>query len=222
MLHVCMSGKLVEHHKELMIPHWKVKRRVASLAREYVGDQDDKGEEDLFITVLSGGSTFAEHFLNELAKLGYGEHSEKDNIGVKSYGTATESNQKPIIIQNLKNPESVAGKKVKILEDIRDTGLSLEVIIRHLEELGAASIEIIALLAKPEAEKVKSSVPTRIGFNIPNVFVVGEGIDWAYQYRNLLGIWRIVKHQDGVVGDMRGRGEKAWEKINVWIDRHLT
>jgi hypoxanthine phosphoribosyltransferase len=214
-----MSGELEEHHKELMIPHWKVKRRVVNMAREYVGDQDGNGKDDLFITVLSGGATFAELFLNNLARLGYGEHSAKDNIGVSSYGRKTESNKQPIIIQNLKNPERVQGKKVKILEDIRDTGLSLDVIISHLEELGAASIEVIALLAKPEAEEVKSRVPTRIGFNIPNEFVVGEGIDWAYHYRNLLGIWKIVKLQNGITRDSRGWFAKTWEKANVWIDR---
>lgn len=221
MLDVHVS-ELVEHHKELMIPYWRVKRRVAEMAREYVVEQSGDGEDALFLTILCGGASFAEMFLTEVAKLGYGEYSSKDNIGLSSYSNGDSSNRQPEIIQPLKNPEAVAGRKVVILEDIKDTGISLEKVISELTKLGATSIEVIALLAKPEAAEVQLSVPSRYGFEIPKEFVVGDGIDWAEKYRVLLGVWRIVKHENGVKGDERNWGQRMWERVNVWVDRHLT
>lgn len=136
------------------------------------------------------------------------------------YGNS--SNRQPEIVQPLKNPDAVVGKKVVVLEDIKDTGISLEKVISELTKLGATRIEVIALLAKPEAVEVELSVPSRYGFEIPKEFVVGDGIDWAEKYRVLLGVWRIVKHENGVKGDARSWGQKLWERVNVWVDRHLT
>lgn len=221
MLDVHVS-ELVEHHKELMIPYWRVKRRVAEMASEYVVEQSGDGEDTLFLTVLCGGASFAEMFLTEVARLGFGEHSSKDNIGLSSYGNGDSSNRQPKVIQPLKNPEAVAGRKIVILEDIKDTGTSLERVISELTKLGAASIEVIALLAKPEAAEMELSVPSRYGFEIPKEFVVGDGIDWAEKYRVLLGVWRIVKHENGVMGDNRSGLARLWEKVNVWVDRHLA
>ena len=114
-----------------------------------------------------------------------------DWMAVSSYGSGTKSSG---VVRILKDLDSdLAGRNVLIVEDIIDSGLTLSWLRANLESRGAASVEICALLRKPEAAKVQVDV-RYVGFEIPNAFVVGYGLDYAEQYRNLRGIAVLAPH----------------------------
>lgn len=213
-----MIRNLEAHHAELMIPGSKVKHRVREMAKEFERDNFATTEDILFVTVLSGGVTFAEEFMRNITDHRVLDQAQKDELRVSTYGNGMESNGQAVVSQHLNHEAEVKGKKVVVLEDIKDTGQTLEAIVQYLENLGAAHIEIIALLSKEEMEIVKPRAKTTIGFKIPSDFVVGFGIDWDQQYRLWKGIWKIVKHENGVTGDTRPWWKKAWEKANVQLD----
>ncbi len=225
MLDIEVIKDLGPHHAEMMIPHWRVRRRVSETAREWKGRQSEIAETEsvIFMTVLSGGATFAEMFLDELAKMPGSEEYQKDNVRVGSYGHGMTSNSTPEITCIPKNLEAIKGARIVLLEDIKDTGRSLKLLVEYFRALGASSVEIIALLAKSEMQEVEPEADdTMIGFEIPSDFVVGEGIDWAEHYRIKRGIWKIVEHKNGLTGDNRSFSKKLWERVNVWIDRKFT
>ena len=105
-----------------------------------------------------------------------------DFMAVSSYGSGTRSSGVVRILKDL--DKDITGKDVLVVEDIIDSGLTLSWLLRNLRSRGPASVEVLALLRKPEAAKV--DVPVRYsGFNIPNEFVVGYGLDYGERYRNL-------------------------------------
>jgi len=107
---------------------------------------------------------------------------EVDFMAVASYGSATESSGVVRILKDLDTP--IEGRDVLIVEDIVDSGLTLQYLLRTLEARGPASLEVCALLTKPERRTV--DLPTRyIGFEIPDKFAIGYGLDHAERYRNL-------------------------------------
>jgi hypoxanthine phosphoribosyltransferase len=116
---------------------------------------------------------------------------EMDWMAVSSYGAGTQSSG---VVRILKDLDSdLAGRHVLIVEDIIDSGLTLSWLRANLESRGTASVEICTLLRKPEAAKVDVDV-RYVGFEIPNAFVVGYGLDYAEQYRNLRGIGVLAPH----------------------------
>ena len=141
---------------------------------------DFSAEPPLFIGVLTGSVLFLADLVRALPF-----HSEIDWIGLSSYGSGTESSGQIRVAQPLHR--EVAGRDIIIVEDIVDTGLTLSWLIQHLTELGARSVRVCALLRKPDAAKVDVTVDY-LGFDIPNAFVVGYGLDFNQRYRNLRDI----------------------------------
>jgi hypoxanthine phosphoribosyltransferase len=116
---------------------------------------------------------------------------EMDWMAVSSYGSGTQSSG---VVRILKDLDSdITGRHVLIVEDIIDSGLTLSWLRANLESRGPASVEICALLRKPDAGKVDVDVKY-MGFDIPNKFVVGYGLDYAEKYRNLRGIAVLAPH----------------------------
>jgi hypoxanthine phosphoribosyltransferase len=108
-----------------------------------------------------------------------------DWMAVSSYGSGTMSSGVVRILKDLDT--DISGKHVLIVEDIIDTGLTLSWLVANLKSRGPASVEICALLRKPEAMKMAVDV-RYVGFEIPNEFVVGYGLDYAEHYRNLRAV----------------------------------
>lgn len=108
-----------------------------------------------------------------------------DWMAVSSYGSGTQSSGVVRILKDL--DADVLGRHVLIVEDIIDSGLTLSWLVSNLKARGAASVEIAALLRKPDAAKVEVDVML-VGFDIPNEFVVGYGLDYAERYRTLRGV----------------------------------
>jgi hypoxanthine phosphoribosyltransferase len=118
-------------------------------------------------------------------------HVEIEWMAVSSYGSGTTSSGVVRILKDLDN--DIAGRNVLIVEDILDSGLTLSWLMSNLESRGAASVEVLTLLRKPEAVKVP--VDTKyVGFDIPSEFVVGYGLDYAERYRNLREIGVLAPH----------------------------
>jgi hypoxanthine phosphoribosyltransferase len=112
-------------------------------------------------------------------------------MAVASYGSATKSSGVVRILKDL--DAAIEGRHVLIVEDIVDSGLTLSWIKSNLESRSAASVEICTLLRKPEAAKVEVDVKY-VGFDIPNEFVVGYGLDYAERYRNLRVVGTLAPH----------------------------
>jgi hypoxanthine phosphoribosyltransferase len=160
---------------EVLVTSEDLQRRVAELGRQI--NADYAGRPLLLVGVLKG----AVFFLSDLMR--YIEVPvEVDFMAVASYGSATDSSGVVRILKDLDAP--IEGRDVLIVEDIVDSGLTLQYLLRNLGSRNPASLEVCALLTKPERRKV--DLPTRyVGFEIPNRFVVGYGLDYAERYRNL-------------------------------------
>jgi hypoxanthine phosphoribosyltransferase len=138
----------------------------------------DYAERDLLLVCVLKGAVF---FLADLMR-----HidipCEVDFMAVSSYGSETDSSGVVRILKDLDRP--IAGRDVLIVEDIVDSGLTLQYLLRNLGSRQPASLEVCALLTKPERRKVE--LPTRyVGFEIPDKFAIGYGLDVAERYRNL-------------------------------------
>jgi len=157
---------------------------VTRLAAEVDADYADR--DLLLVGVLKGAAPFMTDLARRLRR-----HVELDWMAVSSYGAGTQSSGVVRILKDLDT--DVTGRHVLIAEDIIDSGLTLSWLKDNLESRGAASVEICALLRKPEALKVE--VDARyIGADIPNRFVIGYGLDYAERYRNLRGIGVLAPH----------------------------
>jgi len=157
---------------------------VARLAAEVDADYADR--DLLLVGVLKGAAPFMTDLARSLHR-----HVQLDWMAVSSYGAGTHSSGVVRILKDL--DADISGRDVLIAEDIIDSGLTLSWLKENLEKRGAASVEICALLRKPEALKVQ--VDARyVGADIPNRFVVGYGLDYAERYRNLRGIAVLAPH----------------------------
>ena len=114
-----------------------------------------------------------------------------DWMAVSSYGSGTKSSGVVRILKDL--DRDITGRNVLIIEDIVDTGLTLSWLKANLESRGAANVEILTILRKPQAAKVEVNVKY-IGFDIPSDFVIGYGLDFDEKYRNLPFIGVLAKH----------------------------
>lgn len=159
---------------DILISEAKIEKRLDELAKQIMKDYGD--EDLLFITVLKGAAVF----MVELAKK-IKNNVEFEFIQAKSY-EGTESTGKVEITQDLTG--KIDGKNVIIIEDIIDTGRTLEYLMRYLTFHNPKSIKLCTLLSKPSRRVVELKVDY-VGFSIPDEFVIGYGLDYNQKYRNL-------------------------------------
>lgn len=167
---------LADDVHSILIDEDQLQQRVKELAEQITADYADK-EDLLLICVLKGGYVF----LSDLSRALSRRH-ELDFMAISSYGKGTASSGAVQIIMDLKQP--LAGRNVLIVEDIIDSGHTLSYMRRNLLARGPASLRICTLLNKPERREVDVPVDY-IGFDIPDEFVVGYGLDFGEIYRNL-------------------------------------
>lgn len=160
---------------KVLVTEAQIATRVKELAQEI--DTSYRGKDVLLVGVLKG----AVMFMADLSRAIQIPVS-MDWMAVSSYGSGTQSSGVVRILKDL--DADVLGRHVIIVEDIIDSGLTLSWLASNLAARGAASVEIVALLRKPEAAKVQVDVKL-VGFDIPNEFVVGYGLDYAEKYRTL-------------------------------------
>jgi len=149
-------------------------------------EADYAGRDLLLVGVLKGAVIV-------MADLSRAMHRvvDTDWMAVSSYGSGTKSSGVVRILKDL--DRDITGRHVLIVEDIVDSGLTLHWLMANLSSRGAASVEVCALLRKPAAAKVE--IPLRyVGFEIPNEFVVGYGLDYAEKYRNLRVVGTLAPH----------------------------
>ena len=153
----------------------EILQRIEELAAKVEADYQD--QDLLLVGVLKGATILMSDFSRALNR-----HVEIEWMAVSSYGSGTTSSGVVRILKDL--DRDIQDRNVLIIEDILDSGLTLSWLISNLESRGAASVEVLTLLRKPDAVKVE--VKTKyIGFDIPSEFVVGYGLDYAEHYRNL-------------------------------------
>jgi hypoxanthine phosphoribosyltransferase len=160
---------------EILVTEEQLLARLAELAKDV--ERDYEGQDLLLVGVLKG----AVMVMSDLARA-LSRPVTMDWMAVSSYGHGTTSSGVVRILKDLDT--DIAGKNVLIVEDIIDTGLTLSWLRDNLVSRGAASVKILAALRKPEALKV-DIVADYLGFDIPNKFVVGYGLDYAENYRHL-------------------------------------
>jgi hypoxanthine phosphoribosyltransferase len=160
---------------EILIDSDALRARIAELGEEISAAYE--GKDLLLIGVLKGAVFFMADLMRHLTV-----PCEVDFMAISSYGAATDSSGVVRILKDL--DINIEGRNVLVVEDIIDSGLTLSYLMRNLESREPASLEICALLTKPERREI--DVPVRwIGFEIPNRFVIGYGLDFAERYRNL-------------------------------------
>jgi hypoxanthine phosphoribosyltransferase len=163
---------------KVLVTEEQIKTRIAELAIEI--DANYEGKELLLVGVLKGAVMFMADMSRALQT-----RVQMDWMAVSSYGSGTTSSGVVRILKDLDT--DVLGKNVLIVEDIVDSGLTLSWLVSNLEARGAGSVEVVTLLRKPDAAKVEVDVRW-VGFEIPNEFVVGYGLDWNERYRTLPGV----------------------------------
>jgi len=149
-------------------------------------DTDYRGRDVLVVGVLKGAVMVMADLVRAMSI-----DAQMDWMAVSSYGPGTQSSGVVRILKDL--DQDLHGRNVLIVEDIIDSGLTLSWLRRNLEGRGAASVEICALFRKPDALKVEIDA-RYVGFDIPNEFVIGYGLDYAERYRNLRGLAVLAPH----------------------------
>jgi hypoxanthine phosphoribosyltransferase len=171
---------------EVLIGTEDLERRVRELGAEI--SRDYAGSDLLLIGILKGAVLFIADLMRSLTV-----PCEVDFIAVSSYGSATDSSGVVRILKDLET--SIEDRNVLIVEDIIDSGLTLHYLVKNLSARGPRSLEVCALLTKPERRRV--DLPIRyVGFEIPNRFVIGYGLDYDQRYRNLQYI-AVLAEQPG-------------------------
>jgi hypoxanthine phosphoribosyltransferase len=160
---------------EVLIDRDALQRRIRELGEEI--STDYAGRDLLLVGVLKGAVFFMADLMRNLTI-----PCEIDFMAISSYGDSTDSSGVVRILKDL--DINIEGRDVLVVEDIIDSGLTLSYLMRNLEAREPASLEICALLTKPDRREIE--VPVRyVGFEIPNRFVIGYGLDFAERYRNL-------------------------------------
>lgn len=170
--------------EKTLITQDEIRTRLSQLAAEI--DSDYVGKDLLVVGVLKGAVMVMADLARALPR-----DVEMDWMDISSYGSGTESSGVVRILKDLAT--DITGRNVLIVEDIIDTGLTLSYIVANLRSRGPESVEIFTLLRKPEAAKMV--VPVKyVGFDIPDEFVVGFGLDYAERYRNLDCVATLARH----------------------------
>ena len=162
----------------------QIQERLGQLAEEIAADYE--GRELLMVGILRGAVMVMADLSRALPR-----HVEMDWMAISSYGSGTKSSGVVRILKDLDT--DITGRDVLVVDEIIDTGLTLSWLVNSLSSRGPASIEIATLLRKPEAAQM--TVPVRyVGWDIPNEFVVGYGLDYRERYRNLRDIGTLAPH----------------------------
>lgn len=180
-----MESQDVEADLEhVLLTEAQLHERIAQIAKQI--DADYAGRTPLLVGVLNG----AVMVMADLARALH-LHADMDWMAVSSYGSGTTSSGVVRILKDL--DADVADRDVLIVEDILDSGLTLSWLLKNLKSRKPASLEVFTLLRKPDAIKVAVE-PKYIGFDIPNEFVVGYGLDYDQRYRNLRCVGTLAPH----------------------------
>ncbi|MCU1635084.1 MAG: hypoxanthine phosphoribosyltransferase [Cryobacterium sp.] len=169
---------------EILIDEETIHAKLAELSRRI--EADYAGKDLLLVGVLKGAVMVMADLARELTL-----PISMDWMAVSSYGSGTQSSGVVRILKDL--DADLTGRHVLIVEDIIDSGLTLSWLLANLNSRGPASVEICALLRKPEAARVEIDVKY-VGFEIPNQFVVGYGLDYSEKYRNLRSVGILAPH----------------------------
>jgi hypoxanthine phosphoribosyltransferase len=185
--------------EEILITPDQLQKRISELAAQIDADYADR--ELLLVGVLKG----AVMVMADLARaIRLPVHM--DWMAVSSYGSGTKSSG---VVRILKDLDSdITGRHVLVVEDIVDSGLTLSWLVSNLQSRQPASLQVCALLRKPAAARMNVDV-TYVGFDIPNAFVIGYGLDYAERYRNLPFIGTLAPHVYGGAPDDAGSGAPA-------------
>lgn len=182
-----MSRAQPSHTIDVMISEDQIRRRVEELGADIDRDYPNPEEPLLLVGVLKGATLFLADLVRQIRR-----PVEFDFVAISSYGAATQTSGEVRILKDL--DASVAGKHVLIVEDIVDTGLTLRFsyLIESLKARHARSVGVCVLLDKPSRRRVEVPIHYR-GFEIPDRFVIGYGMDYAENYRGLsyIGILKI-------------------------------
>ena len=170
--------------ERVLVSEEQIRARLAELAAEI--DRDYEGRDLLLVGVLKG----AVMMMADLARALHAP-AEMDWMAVSSYGSGTRSSGVVRILKDL--DRDVGGRDVLVVEDIVDSGLTLSWLVENLRARNPASIEVCTLLRKPEAARIEVAV-RYVGFDIPNEFVIGYGLDYAERYRNLPFVGTLAAH----------------------------
>jgi hypoxanthine phosphoribosyltransferase len=169
------TTELTRGVSRILVEEDALRARIAELGADVSADY--AGKDLLLIGVLKGAVFFMADLMRHLTI-----PCEVDFMAISSYGASTDSSGVVRILKDL--DINIEGRDVLIVEDIIDSGLTLSYLIRNLESRNPASLEICALLTKPARREI--DVPVRYtGFEIPNEFVIGYGLDYGERYRNL-------------------------------------
>jgi hypoxanthine phosphoribosyltransferase len=160
---------------EILVEEDQLRARIAELGEEISTYYD--GRDLLLIGVLKGAVFFMADLMRHLTV-----PCEVDFMAISSYGASTDSSGVVRILKDL--DINIEGRNVLVVEDIIDSGLTLSYLVRNLESREPASLEVCALLTKPGRREIDVDVRW-VGFEIPNRFVIGYGLDFAERYRNL-------------------------------------
>ena len=172
-----------DQHFELFIPFESIQKRIKELADKINEDYRDKNP--LFLSILNGAFIFTADLFREVSI-----PAEVSFIRLKSYRKMETSGK---VKELLGLEQNIFNRNIIIIEDIVDTGRTLNHILDEFTELGSKSIEILTLLYKPEANVIPVDLKY-VGFEIPNKFVVGYGLDYDGYGRNFKDIYKVIEH----------------------------
>lgn len=170
--------------ERVIVTEEQLREKIAELAARV--DADYKDRDLLLVGVLKGAIMAMADLTRAMQR-----HVDMDWMAVSSYGSGTKSSGVVRILKDL--DRDITGRNILIVEDIVDSGLTLSWLRANLMSRGAASVEILAILRKPEAAKVEVDCKY-VGFEIPPDFVVGYGLDFNEKYRNLSFVGVLAKH----------------------------
>ncbi|CAM3725541.1 hypoxanthine phosphoribosyltransferase [Nocardioides zeicaulis] len=180
-----MDTSHVEHDLvNVLFTEEQIQQRLAEMAHQITADYE--GRDLLVVGVLRGAVMVMADLARSMPR-----HLEMDWMAVSSYGSGTKSSGVVRILKDLDT--DISGRDVLIVDEIIDTGLTLSWLVNNLSSRNPASVEIATLLRKPEALSMPVE-PKYVGWDIPNEFVVGYGLDYRERYRNLRDIGTLAPH----------------------------
>ena len=178
---------MLQDIEKVLLNEEVIKEKIKELSLRISNDY--KGKDLLIVGVLKGSVIFASELIKNITI-----PCEIDFMAVSSYGTSSETTGVVRILKDLDH--EISGKDIIIVEDIVDSGVTLNYLLRYLLSRNANSVEIVSLLTKPSRRKVDVECKY-IGFEVPDEFLVGYGLDYAEKYRNLpfIGILKRVVYE---------------------------